>query len=43
MSLELTYVLPLRWDDGRDPSEMTAYLASLDGIVEVIVADGSPP
>jgi hypothetical protein len=43
VNLELTYVLPLRWDDGRDPSEMTAYLAGLGGIVELIVADGSPP
>jgi hypothetical protein len=43
VSLELTYVLPLRWDDGRDPSEMTAYLARLSGLVELIVADGSPP
>jgi hypothetical protein len=43
VSLELTYVLPLRWDDGRDPSELTAYLERLSGTVEMIVVDGSPP
>jgi hypothetical protein len=43
VSLELTYVLPLRWDDGRDPSELTDYLRRLSELVELIVVDGSPP
>ncbi|MEA2510428.1 MAG: hypothetical protein QOG21_2510 [Actinomycetota bacterium] len=43
MSLELTYVLPLRWDDERDPSELTTYLERLSQTVELIVVDGSPP
>jgi hypothetical protein len=42
LSLELSYVLPLRWDDDRDPGELTAYLRRLSQTVEVIVVDGSP-
>jgi hypothetical protein len=42
LSLELSYVLPLRWDDERDPSALTAYLQRLSRSVEVIVVDGSP-
>jgi hypothetical protein len=43
VTLELSYVLPLRWDADHDPSEMTRYLGRLSGLVELIVADGSPP
>jgi hypothetical protein len=43
VSLELTYVLPLRWDDGRDPTELTDYLRGLSKLVELMVVDGSPP
>lgn len=44
MTLELTYVLPLKWSDGVDRSELTAYLVSLaDSTAEVIVIDGSEP
>lgn len=42
MSLELTYVLPVRWDEGRDPRELTDYLRRLSELVELIVVDGSP-
>jgi hypothetical protein len=42
LSLELSYVLPLRWDEGHDPTELTAYLQRLSGTVQVIVVDGSP-
>jgi hypothetical protein len=41
VSLELTYVLPLRWDAQHDPAEMTAYLTQLSPLVELIVVDGS--
>ncbi|MDP9227128.1 MAG: glycosyltransferase family 2 protein, partial [Actinomycetota bacterium] len=43
MSLELSYVLPLRWDENGDSDELTAYLRWLSGVVELIVVDGSPP
>ena len=41
MSLELTYVLPLRWDQERDLDEITGYLQQLSGTVDLIVVDGS--
>jgi hypothetical protein len=40
---ELSYVLPLRSDDGAGSDELTAYLRRLGRDVEVIVVDGSPP
>lgn len=41
--IELSYVLPLRWSDGRGRDELTAYLGSLSRwCAEVIVVDGSP-
>jgi hypothetical protein len=43
LTLELTYVLPLRWDDERDAAELTEYLQRLSGTLELIVVDGSPP
>jgi hypothetical protein len=42
VSLQLTYVLPLRWDHERDPGEISGYLRWLSGLVELIVVDGSP-
>jgi Glycosyl transferase family 21 len=42
VSLELTYVLPLRWDEERELGELTEYLERLSGFVELIVVDGSP-
>jgi hypothetical protein len=42
VSLDLTYVLPLRWDEERRPDELTSYLSALSGLVELIVVDGSP-
>lgn len=42
--LELTYVLPLRWNDDREADELSFYLRWLAGQVEeVIVVDGSGP
>jgi hypothetical protein len=41
VSLDLSYVLPLRWDEERDPDELTGYLTSLSGLVDLIVVDGS--
>jgi Glycosyl transferase family 21 len=43
VTLELTYVLPLRWDEERELHELTGYLERLSGLVELIVIDGSPP
>lgn len=43
MALDLTYVLPLRWNDDSRLDEMTLYLRWLAQHVEVIVADGSEP
>ena len=42
--IELTYVLPLRWDAEAegDVEEMTGYLRELSRHVPVIVVDGSP-
>ena len=36
-----SYVLPLRWADGRDRDDLTAYLRRLSERVEVFVVDGS--
>ena len=37
-----TYVLPLKWSDGHERAELTAYLAWLGGVAEeVLVVDGS--
>ena len=41
--LPLTYVLPLRRDEGGDIAELAAYVRGLTASVETIVADGSPP
>jgi Glycosyltransferase like family 2 len=41
--LPLTYVLPLRRDEGGDVGELAAYVRGLAASVETIVADGSPP
>jgi hypothetical protein len=41
--LPLTYVLPLRHDEGGDVGELAAYVRGLAASVETIVADGSPP
>jgi hypothetical protein len=41
--LPLTYVLPLRHDEGGDVTELAAYVRGLTASVETIVADGSPP
>jgi hypothetical protein len=35
-------VLPLRWPEGRDPGELTAYLRRMAGLGQVIVVDGLP-
>lgn len=37
------YVLPLRWADGTDLTELTNYLESLRQWIEVTVVDGSDP
>jgi hypothetical protein len=42
--LDLSYVLPLRWDGDRGLAELAAYLAGVaDQVAEVVVVDGSPP
>ena len=41
--LELSYVLPLRWQQDRGLDELTGYLRRLSAWAEVIVVDGSPP
>jgi hypothetical protein len=42
--LQLSYVLPLRWRDGAERSELSDYLRFLRGHCdEIIVVDGSPP
>jgi hypothetical protein len=39
-----SYVLPLRWEDGAQRSELAGYLLGLTGVCEeLIVVDGSPP
>jgi hypothetical protein len=43
VSLELSYVLPLRWDQDKDSRELTTYLRCLSQAAELIVVDGSPP
>jgi hypothetical protein len=43
VSLQLTYVLPLRWDEARELDEISDYLRRLSWLVELIVVDGSPP
>jgi hypothetical protein len=37
----LTYVVPLRWDDGADLTEMTGYLRGVAEYADVVVVDGS--
>jgi hypothetical protein len=41
VSLELTYVLPLKWGGDRDADVITAYLRQLSDELELIVVDGS--
>ncbi|MGC5334228.1 glycosyltransferase [Micromonospora sp. DT62] len=41
--LPMAYVLPLRWTDDGDLTELTAYLRRLSALVDVTVVDGSPP
>jgi hypothetical protein len=36
------YLLPLRWQAGRDARELTAYLRRMAGVCQVLVVDGSP-
>jgi hypothetical protein len=36
------YLLPLRWPEGRDATELTAYLRHMARLGQVIVVDGSP-
>lgn len=43
-SLELSYVVPVRWHDGEQREELAAYLAGIaPHCAELIVVDGSPP
>jgi hypothetical protein len=37
-----TYLLPLRWEAGRNADELTAYLRRIAETCEVVVVDGSP-
>jgi hypothetical protein len=42
--LDLSYVVPIRWRDGEQRRELSAYLAGIAACcAEVIVVDGSPP
>ena len=41
--LDGEYVLPLRWADDRDLTELTGYLRRLSAWLPVTVVDGSPP
>jgi hypothetical protein len=41
VSPDLSYVLPLRWDEERDSDELTDYLRWLSNLVDLIVVDGS--
>ncbi|MGC4854532.1 glycosyltransferase [Micromonospora sp. DT4] len=41
--LPMAYVLPLRWHADTGLDELTGYLRRLNGLVEVLVVDGSPP
>jgi hypothetical protein len=41
---DCSYLIPVRWQDGGQRSEMTEYLAELAALgPEIIVVDGSPP
>ena len=41
--LDCSYLIPVRWHDGGQRSEMTEYLAELAALgPEIIVVDGSP-
>jgi len=43
-SLDLTYLVPVRWRDGEEREELAAYLRAIAPLcAEVIVVDGSPP
>ena len=42
MTLDATYILPLKWQDTHGTQEMTRYLTWLSTQLEVIVVDGSP-
>jgi hypothetical protein len=42
--LQLSYLVPVRWRDGEQRQDLTAYLAEISPhCAEVIVVDGSPP
>jgi hypothetical protein len=42
--LELSYVVPIRWQDGEQREELATYLAGIaPHCAELIVVDGSPP
>lgn len=41
MRIELSYVLPLKWTDDRDLTELGHYLREVSSVAEVIVVDGS--
>jgi hypothetical protein len=42
MSFDVTYVVPLKWNDTSETAEMTDYLERLSAHLDVIVVDGSP-
>lgn len=39
--MRISYILPVKWDAGQDPAELTGYLAFLAAHVDLIVVDGS--
>ena len=39
----LSYILPIKWDTGQDPHELTGYLEMISAEVELIIVDGSNP
>ena len=41
--MNITYVLPLRWSDDADLTDLSTYLGWLSARAEVIVVDGSDP
>lgn len=41
--MQLSYVLPIKWDAGQDTDELTNYLASIAKHVELVIVDGSTP
>ncbi len=43
MQLDGEYVLPLRWHDDAELTELTGYLRRLSSWIPVTVVDGSPP